>query len=605
MPVIVGGWAPSAVTPESRAVLERALADTDLAVTAVVSVRSQVVAGTNYDMGGAASTQASFEQMLACTMILGDAMVQGLDPRFVRFPDLYRLYDFHIGPKNPRDQASGFKGGNMLLIVRSPDADGKFQQLQLENGETIKTSAEKNADSDTAQVLADDQEANHLIVYMGNDKVVLDKATLHQPNNDGWTPLHSACHMLNAQEAGIAILKELISRKADLNLVTRRGPGSFSCGWTALHIACAYGLEALAIKLIRAGANVNTTNSVGWTPLYDVCHRGYTTVAQELLRAGAKHDVICPEFALCPFPGQFPLAEAARQGHASTVKMLLEWGINKNMTNKLGWTALHEAAYHSRVPIVKLLVVYGADVLLKTDRGSIAKDLTIHSEIRTMLEDIASHLPTSSSPSKPASEATESTSSSPPKVENKPGHPKKATALSRKEEYELLGDLPSLNTITIQDADSIEEDEEDAEAKAPIADSPPKENEQQKKKHRDPSKKKKKKKAGAQDIPPEFKCAVSLKLMKKPLRSPFGQVFERQVIEAWFRDFGNRCPLTGQPLTLQELVSDDKLREEIHEWKHGPRKSKPSDADAKESNGTLESKEAVTPASEQDDEYAF
>ncbi|KAF4325116.1 hypothetical protein BBO99_00000513 [Phytophthora kernoviae] len=494
-------------------------------------------------MGGAASTQASFEQMLACTMILGDAMVQGLDPRFVRFPDLYRLYDFHIGPKNPRDQASGFKGGNMLLIVRSPDADGKFQQLQLENGETIKTSAEKNADSDTAQVLADDQETNHLIVYMGNDKVVLDKTTLHQPNNDGWTPLHSACHMLTAQEAGIAILKELISRKADLNLVTRRGPGSFSCGWTALHIACAYGLEALAIKLIRAGANVNTTNSVGWTPLYDVCHRGYTTVAQELLRAGAKHDVICPEFALCPFPGQFPLAEAARQGHASTVKMLLEWGINKNMTNKLGWTALHEAAYHSRVPIVKLLVVYG--------------------------------------------------------------HPKKATALSRKEEYELLGDLPSLNAITIQDADSIEENEEDAEAKAPIADSPPKENEQQKKKHRDPSKKKKKKKAGAQDIPPEFKCAVSLKLMKKPLRSPFGQVFERQVIEAWFRDFGNRCPLTGQPLTLQELVSDDKLREEIHEWKHGPRKSKPSDADAKESNGTLESKEAVTPASEQDDEYAF
>ncbi|KAG7397109.1 Ankyrin repeat domain-containing protein 27 [Phytophthora boehmeriae] len=551
-------------------------------------------------MGGAASTQASFEQMLACTMILGDAMVQGLDPRFVRFPDLYRLYDFHVGPKNPRDKERGFKGGNMLLIVRSPDADGRFQQLQLENGEMIKTSADKNVD--TAQVCGEDQDANHLIVYMGNDKIVLDKATLHQPNNDGWTPLHSACHMLNAQEAGIAILKELVAHKADLNIVTRRGPGSFSCGWTALHIACAYGLEALAIKLIRAGANVNTTNSVGWTPLYDACHRGYTTVAQELLRAGAKYDVICPEFALCPFPGQFPLAEAARQGHASTVKMLLDWGIDKNMTNKLGWTALHEAAYHSRVPIVKLLVVYGADVLLKTDRGSIARDLTIHSEIRTMLEDIASHLPAPSSPSKPVSEVTQPASLSPPKHEKKSDPPNKLTPLSRKEEYELLGDLPSLNTITIQNAD---EDEEDTEAKDSTADSPPKEGEQQKRKHRDPSKKKKKKKAGIQDIPPEFKCAVSLKLMKKPMRSPFGQVFERQVIEAWFRDFGNRCPLTGQPLTLQELVSDDKLQGEIREWKHGPTKSKPSDADTKGGNETNELKEPMPATGEQDDEYDF
>ncbi|GMF13943.1 unnamed protein product [Phytophthora lilii] len=548
-------------------------------------------------MGGAASTQTSFEQMLACTMILGDAMVQGLDPRFVRFPDLYRLYDFHIGPKNPRDQARGFKGGNMVLIVHSPDPEGKFQQLMLENGEAVKPAADK---ADKAQVVDETQEDSKLIVYVGNDKIVLDKATLHLPNNDGWTPLHSACHMLNAQEAGIAILKDLVARKADLNLVTRRGPGSFSCGWTALHIACAYGLEALAIKLIRAGANVNTANSVGWTPLYDACHRGYTTIAQELLRAGAKHDVICPEFALCPFPGQFPLAEAARQGHGPTVKMLLEWGVNKNATNKLGWTALHESAYHSRVAIVKMLVVYGADVLLKTDRGSIAKDLTIHSEIRTMLEDIASHLPSAPSPSPPKpSETTASATTT--KLEEKPTPAKKATPLSRKEEYELLGDLPSLNAITIQDADTVDDGdddvEEDSEAKAPAADSPPKD---KKKKHRDPSKKKKKK-AGSRDIPPEFKCAVSLKLLKDPMRSPYGQVFERQVIEAWFRDFGNRCPLTGEPLTLQQLVSDEKLREDIREWKHGSKKSKSPDVEVEEAS----SKEVLSIASPRGDEYDF
>ncbi|KUF96757.1 Ankyrin-2 [Phytophthora nicotianae] len=626
MPVILGGFSPAPVTPEARAALDRALAGSDLTVTNILSVRSQVVAGTNYEfevegssashndatrfvvkvfdqpwtnsthlmddavMGGAASTQ-TFEQMLACTMILGDAMVQGLDPRFVRFPDLYRLYDFHVGPKNPRDQSRNFKGGNMVLIVHSPDGEGKFQQLTLD-GQEIKSTSGKTHKQYADETLDDSK----LIVYVGNDKIVLDKETLHLPNNDGWTPLHSACHMLNAQEAGIAILKELVVRKADLDGITRRGPGSFSCGWTALHIACAYGLEALAIKLIRAGANVNTVNSVGWTPLYDACHRGYVTIAQELLRAGAKHDVICPEFALCPFPGQMPLAEAARQGHGSTVKMLLEWGVNKNATNKLGWTALHEAAYHSRVPIVKMLVVYGADVMLKTDRGSIAKDLTIHSEIRAMLEDIASHLPTPSSLSPPKQVEATTTSN----IEDKPVPALKTAPLSRKEEYELLGDLPSLNAITIQDADAIDDDdEEEVDAKAPALDSPSKEKHKKKSKH---SSKKKKNKSGSRDIPPEYKCAVSLKLLKHPMRSPYGQVFERQVIEAWFRDFGNRCPLTGEPLTLQQLVSDEELREEIRGWKHGSKKFETSEAEAKEST---ETKEVLSVASPRGDEYDF
>lgn len=481
----------------------------------------------------------------------------------------------------------------MVLIVHSPDQEGKFQQLVLENGETVNSSADK---TNKPPRLDDDPEDNRLVVYVGNDKIVLDKATLHLPNNDGWTPLHSACHMLNAQEAGIAILKELVAQKADLNGVTRRGPGSFSCGWTALHIACAYGLEALAIKLIRAGANVNTANSVGWTPLYDACHRGYATIAQELLRAGARHDVVCPEFALCPFPGQLPLAEAARQGHEPTVKMLLEWGIDKNATNKLGWTALHEAAYHSRVAIVKMLIVYGADVLLKTDRGSIARDLTIHSEIRTMLEDIASHLPATAASSPP--EQSEAAASPPKESKSSPG--KKSTPLSRKEEYELLGDLPSLNSITIQDADVDDADDDDLEedtgAKTSTTDLSS--NEKHKKKMRDSSKRKKKK-SSSRDIPPEFKCAVSLKLLKNPMRSPYGQVFERQVIEAWFRDFGNRCPLTGEPLCLQQLVTDEKLREEIREWKHGSKKSKTPEADVGET------KELLPIASPRGDEYDF
>lgn len=505
-------------------------------------------------------------------------------------PDMYRLYDFHIGPK--KAQPKPFQGGNMVLFVHSPDDDGKFQQIELGDGGNVKLikaqGDDDDQDEDELAVTKAESDPNLLVVYVGNDKVVLDKATLNQPNFDSWTPLHSCCHTINAQEAGISILKELVAQKADLNLATKRGPGSFSCGWTPLHIACAYGLEALTIKLIRAGADVNVKNSVKWTPLFEASHRGYATVARELLKAGASHDVICPEFALCPFPGQRPLAEAARQGHSETVKVLLEWGVDKNATNKLGWTALHEAAYHSRLSIVKMLVVYGADVFAKTEKGSLAKDLTIHSEIRAMLDDLCQHGPPTTSPKKEKMVAggddeattTEASASQKKSSPTKPAAARTSGPLSRKEEYALLGDLPSLDSsgmpiISIQDVDARKGDnddeddakkaDEDDELEAKQAGSTATKYKPKKKHH------KKRGHHSHEAPPPEFKCAVSLKLLKDPLRSPYGQVFERQVIEAWFRDFGNRCPLTGEPLTPHQLVSDEKLKAQIREWKHGPR----------------------------------
>ncbi|KAF1330426.1 hypothetical protein FI667_g5234, partial [Globisporangium splendens] len=599
-------------------------------------------------MGAGASSQASFEQMLACTMILGEAMVQGLDPRFVRFPggfvcfwfalttlcltDGWILFSRYVSalrfphwPEKP--QPKPFQGGNMVLFVHSPDDDGKFQHIELKDGDVVdKVKTTKDSEDDIPTAESDE---NLLVVFIGTDKIILDKATLNQPNFDNWTPLHSCCHTLNAQEAGISILKELIAQKADLNLVTKRGPGSFSYGWTPLHIACAYGLEPLSLKLIRADANVNMMNSVKWTPLYDACHRGYSTVVRELLKAGAKHDVICPEFALCPFSGQHPLAEAARQDHVETVKVLLEWGVDKNAVNKLGWTALHKAAYHSRLPIVKMLVVYGADVFAKTEKGSLAKDLTIHSEIRTMLEDLCQYGPTSS-PKKdklPVAGSDDGEAEVSPSVSKKSSPSKvqsvRASPLSRKEEYALLGDLPSLDgkaipSISIQDVDThddegegkVSDDDENDEKETKASSDPSASFDSSSPTHASKRSKHKKKSSNmpSHDIPPEFKCAVSLKLLKDPLRSPYGHVFERHVVKAWFRDFGNRCPLTGEPLTIHQLVPDDKLKAAIREWKHGgsapSRGTKAKDAtdgpDISESKGAddkVESK-AATASSE-------
>jgi hypothetical protein len=47
--LLLGGWTAAAVTPDSRAVLARALSTTNVCVNSIWSLRTQVAAGTNYE----------------------------------------------------------------------------------------------------------------------------------------------------------------------------------------------------------------------------------------------------------------------------------------------------------------------------------------------------------------------------------------------------------------------------------------------------------------------------------------------------------------------------------------------------------------------------
>ncbi|KAH9125949.1 hypothetical protein AeMF1_003529 [Aphanomyces euteiches] len=501
-------------------------------------------------MGGGISTQGDLSQMIACTMMIGEAMFQGLDPRYVRFPDMYRLYDFHVGKTKFRSHKPG---GSVTYVVFN--ADGSTGVLDRSKLQEEASSAPKG-DSNATDIDEEDT-SKYLIVHVGEDRIVLALEALNTPNDDGWTPLHASCHTLNAAEAGKTIIKAILAQdpSANLNQKTIRGPGSFTSGYTPLHIACAYGMETLVTQLIKAKADVHVTNDVQWTPLHEACHRGFTPIVKELLRAGAKAETICPEFALCPFPGQTPLGEAARQGHLDTVKLLLEHGVDKNAVNALNWTALHEAAYHNRTDVVRTLVVYGADVLIETNRGAKASDLTISCEIKTMLEDMSQaerKEASKKSPPKPAVaiEASDSGGggSSSPKERSGP--------LSRKEDFALLGDLPALQRLHVPD-------ESDQVVK-------PDKKVKKKKKHRERDQ--------SEELPKELQCAITQKLLREPMQSPYGHVFEKSVIEKWIENYGHRCPITGEPLALSQLVPAVQLQDEIHAWQGG---GSPKKEDAK------------------------
>ena len=70
-------------------------------------------------------------------------------------------------------------------------------------------------------------------------------------------------------------------------------------------------------------------------------------------------------------------------------------------------------------------------------------------------------------------------------------------------------------------------------------------------------------KVSAQAQTSTFACALNGNMMKVPMRSPYGHVFEKTTIENWISQKGPVCPITGQALTLEQLHLDKPLQNEI------------------------------------------
>mmetsp|Transcript_23568 Transcript_23568/g.30565 ORF Transcript_23568/g.30565 Transcript_23568/m.30565 type:complete len:728 (-) Transcript_23568:351-2534(-) len=67
-------------------------------------------------------------------------------------------------------------------------------------------------------------------------------------------------------------------------------------------------------------------------------------------------------------------------------------------------------------------------------------------------------------------------------------------------------------------------------------------------------------------LPKEFTCSINGHLMKEPVRSPQGHVFERSTIELWLKMQGSVCPITHETLTIEELQPDEELQTKIMKW---------------------------------------
>lgn len=68
------------------------------------------------------------------------------------------------------------------------------------------------------------------------------------------------------------------------------------------------------------------------------------------------------------------------------------------------------------------------------------------------------------------------------------------------------------------------------------------------------------------DMPAHFLCALTRRPMSDPVRSPYGQHYDRTAIAQWMAAQGRICPLTGAPLAEGDLAADEQLAQEIRQW---------------------------------------
>lgn len=133
-----------------------------------------------------------------------------------------------------------------------------------------------------------------------------------------------------------------------------------------LNLAASTGCVALVDLLLERGADVNAKDE--WegryfTPLHVAAEEGHEAVARRLLDAGAD-----------PMPRSqhhdTPLHRAALRGRVATVRLLLDRGADVNADSRINDTALHLAAGQGHAAVIQVLLEAGASVNVEPGRAS-------------------------------------------------------------------------------------------------------------------------------------------------------------------------------------------------------------------------------------------
>jgi len=134
---------------------------------------------------------------------------------------------------------------------------------------------------------------------------------------------------------------------------------------TSLSWAACYGHKSICVRLIEAGADINSSYKCCPPPLYRAARNGHNAVVALFLERGA----IVSDVSNIGPSELTPLHVASRNGHIQVVKQLLESQVDVNAHCEGLYTPLHQAAQSGHVSIVTMLLKAGAGVNVNTDHG--------------------------------------------------------------------------------------------------------------------------------------------------------------------------------------------------------------------------------------------
>lgn len=67
-------------------------------------------------------------------------------------------------------------------------------------------------------------------------------------------------------------------------------------------------------------------------------------------------------------------------------------------------------------------------------------------------------------------------------------------------------------------------------------------------------------------VPADFRCPITLELMRDPVVVATGQTYDRESIKLWFESGHNTCPKTGQTMSHTDLIPNRALKNLIAMW---------------------------------------
>jgi len=154
-------------------------------------------------------------------------------------------------------------------------------------------------------------------------------------------------------------------------------------GMTALLWACRNGATAIWQQLVKAGADVRTTNKLGENALWLAAVNNHADLVRLVIQKTGVGTAKNRE-------GDALLVRVAGLGKGRVIKVLLDHDQNVNMRGKFDNTALMLAADSGHAEIVEILLAAGASVNAKNVYGNTALMLAAkngHSEsVRLLLD---------------------------------------------------------------------------------------------------------------------------------------------------------------------------------------------------------------------------